>query len=130
MQRNCRSEERRVGKECRSRWSPDHYKKKKTKKRKKGDCEDLSFYLSDLLDESGINNKVVFGHGNIEDIENERLLHAWVEYKLNEVTYILDPQINRMFKRKDLDKKYYVEMKDKDIERKIKRYRKRAYPKK
>src|SRR4026209_2363763 len=22
----CRSEERRVGKECRSRWSPDHYK--------------------------------------------------------------------------------------------------------
>src|SRR5690349_22855987 len=24
-----RSEERRVGKECRSRWSPDHYKKKK-----------------------------------------------------------------------------------------------------
>src|SRR5438093_13381508 len=26
-----RSEERRVGKECRSRWSPDHQKKKKTK---------------------------------------------------------------------------------------------------
>ena len=25
-----RSEERRVGKECRSRWSPYHYKKKKT----------------------------------------------------------------------------------------------------
>ena len=25
-----RSEERRVGKECRSRWSPDHYKKKYT----------------------------------------------------------------------------------------------------
>src|SRR5437762_13868663 len=24
-----RSEERRVGKECRSRWSPDHYKKKR-----------------------------------------------------------------------------------------------------
>src|SRR5687767_16019089 len=30
-----RSEERRVGKECRSRWSPYHYKKKKhTKKRR------------------------------------------------------------------------------------------------
>ena len=28
-----RSEERRVGKECRSRWSPHHYKKKKNKKR-------------------------------------------------------------------------------------------------
>src|SRR5690242_21942053 len=27
-----RSEERRVGKECRSRWSPDHEKKKKNKK--------------------------------------------------------------------------------------------------
>src|SRR6266853_4271511 len=27
-----RSEERRVGKECRSRWSPYHYKKKKEKK--------------------------------------------------------------------------------------------------
>src|SRR6267142_4484474 len=27
-----RSEERRVGKECRSRWSPDHEKKKKKKK--------------------------------------------------------------------------------------------------
>ena len=26
-----RSEERRVGKECRTRWSPDHYKKKKQK---------------------------------------------------------------------------------------------------
>ena len=26
-----RSEERRVGEECRSRWSPYHYKKKKTK---------------------------------------------------------------------------------------------------
>ena len=31
-----RSEERRVGKECRSRWSPEHYKKKgKTTKRGK-----------------------------------------------------------------------------------------------
>src|SRR5882762_10995951 len=28
----CRSEERRVGKECRSRWSPYHYKKKNKKK--------------------------------------------------------------------------------------------------
>src|SRR5256885_9430230 len=28
-----RSEERRVGKECRSRWSPDHLKKKKRNKR-------------------------------------------------------------------------------------------------
>ena len=26
----CRSEERRVGKEFRSRWSPEHYKKRKT----------------------------------------------------------------------------------------------------
>src|SRR5207302_6367647 len=26
----CRSEERRVGKECRSRWSPDHEKKKQS----------------------------------------------------------------------------------------------------
>src|SRR6266511_5615298 len=30
-----RSEERRVGKECRSRWSPDHYKKKKQKKQER-----------------------------------------------------------------------------------------------
>ena len=30
-----RSEERRVGKECRSRWSPDHYKKKKNNNNKK-----------------------------------------------------------------------------------------------
>src|SRR5438105_13799085 len=30
-QRGTRSEERRVGKECRSRWSPDHQKKKKKK---------------------------------------------------------------------------------------------------
>src|ERR1039457_5336634 len=30
-----RSEERRVGKECRSRWSPDHLKKKKKKKKNK-----------------------------------------------------------------------------------------------
>src|SRR6266849_8042490 len=29
-----RSEERRVGKECRSRWSPDHSKKKRTKARR------------------------------------------------------------------------------------------------
>src|SRR5215510_15165615 len=29
-----RSEERRVGKECRSRWSPYHYKKKKQRKKK------------------------------------------------------------------------------------------------
>src|SRR5437899_11647879 len=28
-----RSEERRVGKECRSRWSPDHQTKKRTKKK-------------------------------------------------------------------------------------------------
>ena len=32
---NIRSEERRVGKECRSRWSPYHEKKKKEKKKKK-----------------------------------------------------------------------------------------------
>src|SRR2546427_11714393 len=30
--RKMRSEERRVGKECRSRWAPDHLKKKKKKK--------------------------------------------------------------------------------------------------
>src|SRR6476661_8999277 len=30
-----RSEERRVGKECRSRWSPYHYKKKKTPPRRR-----------------------------------------------------------------------------------------------
>ena len=29
--REVRSEERRVGKECRSRWAPDHQKKKKCK---------------------------------------------------------------------------------------------------
>src|SRR5690349_25085115 len=28
IKKNSRSEERRVGKECRSRWPPDHYKKK------------------------------------------------------------------------------------------------------
>src|SRR5215813_15122267 len=33
--RRDRSEERRVGKECRSRWSPKHKKKKKKKKNKK-----------------------------------------------------------------------------------------------
>src|SRR5437762_14331308 len=32
--RRCRSEERRVGKECRSRWSPYHKKKKKEEKEK------------------------------------------------------------------------------------------------
>src|SRR2546422_10317954 len=31
-----RSEERRVGKECRSRWAPDHLKKKKGRKRRRG----------------------------------------------------------------------------------------------
>src|SRR5260370_38027537 len=31
--RGLRSGERRVGKECRSRWAPDHLKKKKKKKR-------------------------------------------------------------------------------------------------
>src|SRR5437899_11301462 len=34
-QRGQRSEERRVGKECRSRWSPDHEKKKRIEKKKK-----------------------------------------------------------------------------------------------
>ena len=33
--KNIRSEERRVGKECRSRWAPYHEKKKKKKKRKR-----------------------------------------------------------------------------------------------
>src|ERR1035438_2308330 len=31
-----RSEERRVGKECRSRWSPYHYKKKRRQKKREG----------------------------------------------------------------------------------------------
>src|SRR6266403_2974170 len=34
--RPCRSEERRVGKECRSRWSPYHEKKKKRRGKKIG----------------------------------------------------------------------------------------------
>src|SRR2546422_10439293 len=34
-----RSEERRVGKECRSRWSPDHEKKKKEKNEVERICE-------------------------------------------------------------------------------------------
>src|SRR5438128_12108027 len=33
-----RSEERRVGKECRSRWSPEHYKKKKKDEEGGGSC--------------------------------------------------------------------------------------------
>src|SRR5690349_24495338 len=32
-----RSEERRVGKECRSRWSPEHEKKKKKKRKERGE---------------------------------------------------------------------------------------------
>src|SRR5688572_33426584 len=41
-QRGGRSEERRVGKECRSRWSPDHEKKKKKKQEAK-ECEDKKY---------------------------------------------------------------------------------------
>src|SRR5690606_41325412 len=36
MLRNKRSEERRVGKECRSGWSPEHEEKKANSKRKRG----------------------------------------------------------------------------------------------
>src|SRR2546430_8940477 len=36
-QQDNRTEERRVGEECRSRWSPDHLKKKKKTKRSKGE---------------------------------------------------------------------------------------------
>src|ERR1022692_5050283 len=38
--RGCRSEERRVGKECRSRWWPYHYKKKKKRKRINCECSE------------------------------------------------------------------------------------------
>src|SRR5690554_7906061 len=36
LQHQDRSEERRVGKECRSRWSPKHYKKKMTEEHQRG----------------------------------------------------------------------------------------------
>src|SRR5688572_33087810 len=36
-----RSEERRVGKECRSRWSPDHYKKKKRADTLDASCQNV-----------------------------------------------------------------------------------------
>src|SRR5947208_15229084 len=37
-----RSEERRVGKECRSRWSPDHYKTEKADTRIKGTWDSVA----------------------------------------------------------------------------------------
>src|SRR5437867_11266504 len=48
-----RSEERRVGKECRSRWSPEHQKKKaeslpKPKHEKRRHAAQLSFHAPDL----------------------------------------------------------------------------------
>src|SRR5437879_13373256 len=45
-----RSEERRVGKECRSRWSAYHLKKKEQKRRVSGECGKCSSELRDGSD--------------------------------------------------------------------------------
>src|SRR6266496_6053755 len=44
-----RSEERRVGKECRSRWSPDHSKKKKEKSRQRDIIDSVSYMIEVMI---------------------------------------------------------------------------------
>ncbi len=83
---------------------------KETEDSKKGDCEDMAFYLNRLLKEDGIKNRVVFGYADLTKKEDKRIMHAWVEYKLNEMIYILDPVNKIMIKRNNLDKSYYLEI--------------------
>jgi hypothetical protein len=46
-----------------------------TRNRKKGDCEDISFYLYDLLKKANIKSRVVIGYMN----GNYQNGHTWVE---------------------------------------------------
>jgi hypothetical protein len=64
-----------------------------TARLKKGDCEDKSFYLQDLLRKEGFHSDVVLGILETRNKEGRlrRGYHAWVETVWNGETYILDP---------------------------------------
>jgi len=66
-----------------------------TMRDKKGDCEDMAFYLEYLLKRQGIPCRTVMGRTNLFKVEKDNLgriiIHAWVEYKINETPYVLDP---------------------------------------
>lgn len=77
-----------------------------TKKRKGGDCEDISFYLYDLLKKSNIESRVVFGYMN-GDYQNG---HSWVELEdKNKNIIILDGATRKIFLKSSFPKDPYYD---------------------
>ena len=70
-----------------------------TAERKKGDCEDMAFYLFDLLQKKGYSSRVVMGFEN----DDHECGHALVEYTYAQEIFILDPAYKKLFKRSELD---------------------------
>lgn len=111
-------------------WNDYWQTPKETEKRKKGDCEDMAFYLSDLLKKEGIKNRVVLG---FIDTKETYEAHAWVEYSLNGLTYVLDPTSTEIVRRKDLKNSYeeisniYSEKKNREYEQRLVSQTKKAH---
>lgn len=73
----------------------DHWQTlSEVEKSKKGDCEDMSLYLSYLLDKNGIKNKLAAGYLNSSDmLNNSRNFHSWVYVKIDNEWNVLDPSV-------------------------------------
>ena len=91
-----------------------------TLKRKKGDCEDMSFLLHYLLKEKELNSKVVFGMGNVYNFEN----HMWVEHNTGKQVLILDSSNKKIFKKSEIEKQNprYLYIENNELNEKIKNF--------
>ena len=93
----------------------------KTKKDKKGDCEDKAFYLEYLLKREGIECKTILGLMNyfaLENRKNGRIdFHGWIEHKVNDTVYILDPTTRKIHIKYDVPLNYIDFHILKDIEK-------------
>ena len=77
-----------------------------------GDCEDLAFYLHDLLAARGVASQVVFG---IENIARAKTGHAWVECEMYGQRYVLDPTRRLLARRAALPGGTYYRIADQPV---------------
>ncbi len=81
--------------------SPDE-----TRKRRKGDCEDLAVLLHDELREKGIESQLVVGNAFYLELERDKISHhVWCEVEINGRTYIADPSLKHFLPKDILDPK-------------------------
>ncbi len=79
-----------------------------TLERNGGDCEDKAILLQDLLEQRGIDTRLVFGKATPTSID----FHAWLQYEKDGNIIILDPAAGFCGRKRVLSPLHYLELTD------------------